>query len=138
MSKHTDVTEKVIQAFYAVYNRLGYGFLEKVYENALVIEIRRLGLNAVAQAPIHVYYYDQVVGDYIADIIVEDRVLLELKAVRELAPEHEAQVLNYLKSTQYEVALLLNFGAEAQIKRKSLDNHRKGNLTWTKPEKLSV
>jgi GxxExxY protein len=138
MSKHTDITEKIIRAFYTVYNQLGFGFLEKVYENALVIEIRGLGLSASAQMPIAVYYQNQIVGEYVADIVVEECVLVELKAVKELAPEHESQLLNYLKATTYEVGLLLNFGKEPEIKRKVLDNHRKGNLSWLKPQTPSV
>jgi GxxExxY protein len=133
MSKHTDITDKIIRAFYTVYNQLGFGFLEKVYENALVIEMRSLGLSVSAQVPIAVYYQNQIVGEYVADILVEDCVLVELKAIKELIPEHEAQLLNYLKATTYEVGLLLNFGKEPEIKRKVLDNHRKGNLSWTKP-----
>jgi GxxExxY protein len=138
MSKHTDITEKIIRAFYTVYNQLGFGFLEKVYENALVIEMRGLGLSVSAQTPIAVYYQYQIVGEYVADIVVEECVLVELKAVKELAPEHETQLLNYLKATVYEVGLLLNFGKEPEIKRKVLDNHRKGSLSWLKPQTPSV
>jgi GxxExxY protein len=133
MSKHADITQKIIQAFYTVYNQLGFGFLEKVYENALVIEIRGFGLSVSAQTPISVYYQNQVVGEYTADLIVEGCVIVELKTIKELAPEHESQLLNYLKATTYEVGLLLNFGKEPEIKRKVLDNHRKGSLAWTKP-----
>jgi GxxExxY protein len=123
--KYEELTEKIIRAFYTVYNALGYGFLEKVYENALVIELRKMGLRVVTQYPINVYYDGQVVGEYFADILVEDLVIIELKAVRRLLKEHEAQLLNYLNATSYEVGLLLNFGPEPQIKRKVFDNERK-------------
>jgi GxxExxY protein len=129
-AKHKDITELIIGAFYTVYNTLGYGFLERVYENAMVIELRKLGLKVVPQARIVVYYDEQVVGEYSADLLVEDAVIVELKATRNLAPENEAQLLNYLKATVYEIGLLLNFGPKPQIKRKVYDNERKGDLSW--------
>ena len=131
-AKHKDITELIIQAFYTVYNTLGYGFLEKVYQNALVIELRKLGLEVIPEACIKVYYNGQVVGEYFADLLVAGVVLVEIKAVRTLAPEHEAQLLNYLKATPYEVGLLLNFGPTPQIKRKVYDNERKGGLSWVR------
>ena len=131
-AKHKDITELIIQAFYTVYNTLGYGFLEKVYQNALVIELRKLGLEVIPEACIKVYYNGQVVGEYFADLLVAGVVLVEIKAVRTLAPEHEAQLLNYLKATPYEVGLLLNFGPQPQIKRKVYDNERKGGLSWVR------
>lgn len=123
--KHQNLTEKIIGAFYTVYNALGYGFLEKVYENPMVIELQSAGLEVAAQYPINVYYREQVVGVYVADLLVAQSVIVELKAVRSLLPEHEAQLLNYLNATRYEVGLLLNFGVKAEIKRKILDNSRK-------------
>ena len=123
--KHSDLTEKIIGAFYAVYSALGYGFLESVYEKALMIELKKHGLNAQAQYPIVVYYDGQQVGEYFADIIVDELVILEIKAVKMLATEHEAQLLNYLKATPYEVGLLLNFGPKPETKRRSFDNNRK-------------
>jgi GxxExxY protein len=129
-AKHTNITELIIRAFYTVYNTLGYGFLEKVYQNALVIELRRLGLEVIPEAPIKVYYNGQIVGEYFTDLLVASAVIVEIKAVRTLAPEHEAQLLNYLKATPYEVGLLLNFGPKPQIKRKVYDNERKGGLSW--------
>ena len=129
-AKHKDLTELIIKAFYTVYNTLGYGFLEKVYENAFAIELRSLGLKADQQAHIAVYYAGEIVGEYFADLLINDTVIIELKAARALAPEHEAQLLNYLKATPYEVGLLLNFGPEPQIKRKIYDNERKGSLSW--------
>jgi GxxExxY protein len=135
MYKHNDLTEKIIGAFYAVYNALGYGFLEKVYRNAMALELGRRGLAAQLEAPIKVYYTDTLVGEYFADLLVAEAVIIELKAVRQLAAEHEAQLLNYLKATPYEVGLLLNFGPKPQLKRKLYDNERKGSLQWLDPDK---
>jgi len=100
----------------------------------MAIELRRLGLHVVAQAGIDVYYGDAQIGQYNADLLVNDQVLVELKAARALLPEHEAQLLNYLKATPYQVGLLLNFGPKPQIKRKLYDNARKGNMTWLRSE----
>ncbi|NUO78524.1 GxxExxY protein [candidate division KSB1 bacterium] len=130
--KHSALTELIINAFYNVYNTLGYGFLEKVYANAMLIELHRLGLNARKEFSIRIYYQDELVGEYFADLLVSDLIIVELKAVQALAEEHEAQLLNYLKSTRYEVGLLLNFGPKPQIKRKAYDNENKGNLSWIK------
>ena len=130
-AKHRDITDLIIKAFYTVYNALGYGFLEKVYESAMLLELRKLGLEVVPQAPIHVYYDGQRVGEYNADLLVAELVIVELKATRVLIRDHEAQLLNYLKATSYEVGLLLNFGPKPQIKRKVYDNERKGSLRWT-------
>jgi GxxExxY protein len=130
--KHSDLTEQIIGAFFKVYNTLGYGFSEKVYENALGLELRKLGLKAEQQKKILVYYDGQVVGEYFADIVVNGTVIVELKAVRQFLKEHEAQLLNYLKATQLEVGLLLNFGPKAEHKRKVYDNARKGSLLWIK------
>jgi len=123
--KYKELTEKIIKIFYKVYNKLGYGFLEKVYENAMIIEFGREGILAVAQSPIKVSYEDEVIGEYYADILVDDRVIVEIKATRNLASEHEAQLLNYLKATDIEVGLLLNYGPKPEIKRKVFDNLRK-------------
>jgi GxxExxY protein len=120
----------IIKAFYVVYNTLGYGFLEKVYRNALAIELRKLGLDVIQEARIAVYYDGQVVGEYFADLLVAGVVIVELKAVQRLLSEHEAQLLNYLKATPYEVGLLLNFGPEPEIRRKAFDNSRKGSMRW--------
>jgi len=128
--KYADLTEKIIGAFFKVYNKLGYGFSEKVYENALALELRKLGLRVEQQKPIVVYYDDQVVGEYFADIVVNGIVIIELKAVRKFLEAHEAQLLNYLKATTVEVGLLLNFGPKAEFKRKVYDNDRKGSLAW--------
>jgi len=123
--KHTELTEKIINIFYRVYNKLGYGFLEKVYENAMMIELKKEGIFAIAQAPIRVLYDNIIIGEYYADILVEDKVIVEIKAARQLAEEHEAQLLNYLKATDIEVGLLLNFGVKPEIKRKAFNNLRK-------------
>jgi len=126
--KHSELTEQVIGAFYEVYNRLGYGFLEKVYENALAIELAERGLAVVQQQPIEVRYRGQVVGEYFADLVVEGRVIVELKAAAKVVDQHEAQLLNYLKATPYEVGLLFNFGPRAGVRRKAYDNGNKPNL----------
>ena len=132
--KHEQLTGQIIKAFYAVYHALGYGFLEKVYENSLAIELRKMRLEVVQQAEIKVYYAGVVVGEYYADLLVADAVIVEIKAVRALLAEHEAQLLNYLKATPYEVGLLLNFGPKPEIKRKVYDNERKGGLGWRQRE----
>lgn len=133
--KHEKLTEQIIKAFYAVYHELRYGFLEKVYENSLAIELRKMQLPVVQQAAIKVYYSGAVVGDYYADLLVTDAVIVKIKAARALAREHEAQLLNYLKATPYEVGLLLNFGPKPEIKRKVYDNERKGGLSWNRTRK---
>lgn len=130
-AKDKDLTGRIIEAFYTVYGRLGYGFLESVYERSMMIELAKLGLEVMQQAPIKVYYDGQEVGEYFADLLVDDNVIVELKATKALAQQNEAQLLNYLKATQYEVGLLLNFGPKPQIKRKVYDNDRKGSLSWT-------
>lgn len=116
--KHQDLTSKIIECAYKVHNTLGFGFLEAVYQNALVIELQKAGLQAEKEKKIQVYYNNQVVGDYLADIIVEDKVILELKSVKDLHEAHSAQLVNYLKATGIEVGLLINFGESVQIKRK--------------------
>lgn len=127
--KHSEITGNVIKAFYSVYNDLGYGFLEKVYENSLCVELRSLGLSVEQQKPISVYYKGSMVGEYFADLVVNDLVIVELKSVEALAHAHEAQLINYLKATRYEVGLLLNFGKRAEYKRKIFDNEKTGVLS---------
>jgi GxxExxY protein len=122
---HQEITERLIKGFYTVYNTLGYGFLEKVYENALAIELRKLGLTVEQQASIKVHYSGTLVGEYFADLLVEQLVILELKAVEAIAEEHEAQLLNYLKATEIEVGLLLNFGPKPQFRIKIFSNEKK-------------
>ena len=123
--KHSELTEQIIGAFYTVYSALGYGFLENVYVKALMIELNRRGTKVNDELPIQVYYLGQIIGEYYADIVVSDLIILEIKAVKSLAVEHEAQLLNYLKATPYEVGLLLNFGSKPETKRRSFDNIRK-------------
>jgi GxxExxY protein len=132
--KHSDITERIIADFYKVYNGLGFGFLEKVYENALCIELAKSGLNPEQQCSIPVFYAGHIVGQYFADIVVAGEVLVEIKAVSKLAQEHEAQLINYLKATPFEVGLLLNFGPKAEIKRRSFENTRK---EWWRVQNLS-
>jgi GxxExxY protein len=128
--QHEDITDKILQAFFkVVYADLGYGFLEKVYENAMVIALRSMGLNVKNQERITVYFQGQVVGEYFADLLVEDKVIVELKAASRLLIEHEAQLLNYLRATPYEVGLILNFGPKPDFRRKVFANHRK-TTTW--------
>lgn len=128
--KHREITDLILKAFYAVYHGLGYGFLEKVYENAMAIELAGMGLTVCQQHPIEVSYKNRLVGHYEADLLVENLVVVELKAADELSTKHEAQLLNYLKATRFEVGLLLNFGPEPSFRRKAFDNTRKGNLLW--------
>jgi len=116
--KHKDLTSKIIECAYKVHNTLGFGFLESAYQNAFMIELKKVGLQARKEVPIKVFYEDKIVGDYVADIIVDNKVILELKSVKELHPAHEAQLTNYLKATNTEVGLLINFGQSVQIKRK--------------------
>ena len=126
MLLYEDISDKIIKGFYTVYNKLGYGFLEKVYENALLIELRQAGLNCAKQVPIEVFYNAVSVGNYFADILVEDKILLELKAGDgALIHEHELQLINYLKATDKEVGFLLFFGKTPVFKRKIFTNDNK-------------
>lgn len=122
---HEDITDKVLRAYYNVYNTLGYGFLEKVYEYSMMIELNELGLYCERQKQIKVFYKEKEVGEYYADILVENKVILELKACEVLMPEHQAQLLNYLKATEIEVGLLLNYGQKPEFKRMILENKLK-------------
>jgi GxxExxY protein len=125
---HKDLTDAIIQSFYHVYNELGYGFLEKVYHNALYIELKNKGLQVSSQQKIEVYYKKMIVGEYFADLIVENKVILELKAAEFIVEEFEAQLVNYLRGTDCEVGLLLNFGKKPEFKRKVFENSRKIRL----------
>ena len=122
--KYTELTDDIIKLFYRVYNKLGYGFLEKVYERAMMIEFKKEEIDAVSQHPINVIYEGEIIGEYFADILVEKKVIVEIKATRHLIEEFEAQLLNYLKATDVEVGLLLNFGPKPKIKRKAFDNKK--------------
>jgi GxxExxY protein len=116
--EHSDITEKIIACAYTVYSKLGFGFLERVYENSLMIEVRKAGPHAEQQCPVKIYYEGEIVGDYVADIIVENKIILELKAIDKILDIHEIQLKNYLKATGIEVGLLINFGKSVEIKRK--------------------
>lgn len=124
---HSDITEKIIKSFFNVYNELGYGFLEKVYERAMMIELNDMGLERKRQQAVEVKYKNQNVGDYFPDIIVEGNVIIELKAVKTIIKEHEIQLVNYLKATNIEVGLILNFGPEPKITRRVLTKEYKKN-----------
>jgi GxxExxY protein len=113
-----DLTEKIIGCAFKVHNALGPGFLEKVYENALRIELEKLGLAVKQQEPVNVTYDGQVVGEYYADLWVEDRIVIELKAAQVLVKRHEVQLVNYLAATRINRGLLLNFGTSMEVKRK--------------------
>jgi GxxExxY protein len=122
---HQELTDVIIKTFYEVYNELGYGFLERVYQNSLYLELKNKGFKVEAQKKIEVYYKGIEVGQYYADLIVEDLVILELKAADSIVKEFENQILNYLKGTNCEVGLLLNFGKKPEFKRKVFENSRK-------------
>ncbi|OIN94789.1 MAG: GxxExxY protein [Anaerolineae bacterium CG03_land_8_20_14_0_80_58_20] len=130
--KHSELSQKIIKVFYDVHNELGYGFSEKVYQKAYAIALRQDGMKVDEQIPIKVYFRGQLVGEFFADMIINDLILLELKAAEAIIEEFEAQLLNYLKSTEIEVGYVMNFGKSASFKRKVFDNERKGSLRWTK------
>jgi GxxExxY protein len=123
---HGEVTERVIGIFYDVYNELGHGFLEIIYEQALAIALGEAGIQFEQQRPISVWFRGQQIGEFRADVIVEGRVLLELKAARAIDEVHGKQLLNYLRATEIEVGLLLNFGLKLQFRRLVYENERKG------------
>ena len=125
---HKRITDAVLKIYFDVYNQLGSGFLEKVYQNAMYFELKNKGFKVEAQKQIKVYFRKQLVGEYFADLIVEDKVIVELKATELLMNAHVAQTLNYLKATEIEVGLLLNFGDEPEFKRMIYTNDRKINL----------
>lgn len=129
---HKDKTGRIIKTFFDVYNDLGYGFREQVYENALAIALSEAGFTVNQQHQIMVYFRGSEVGEYYADVLVDNLIIIEIKASRQLIPDNEAQLLNYLKATKFEVGLLLNFGVEPEFKRKFYSNQRKGHLKWTK------
>ena len=119
--KHQELTEKIIGAAYNAYNTLGFGFLEKVCENALAVELSNAGLRVDQQYPVPVTYDGELVGDYVADLLVEGKVIVEVKGVSSLESAHEVQLVNYLKATGVEVGLLINFGRKVEAKRKVFD-----------------
>ncbi|RKS20440.1 GxxExxY protein [Flavobacterium endophyticum] len=122
---HKELTGAILKLYYEVYNELGYGFLERVYQNAMFYELKANGYKVEAQKRIPVYYKEIMVGDYFADLIVNDCVILELKAVESLAKEHHYQIINYLRGTDCEVGLVLNFGKKAEFMRRVYENYQK-------------
>jgi len=130
--KHSDLSEKIIKVFFDVHTELGYGFSEKIYQKAFAIALQEDGMKVDEQVSIKVHFRGQMVGEFFADIVVNDLILLELKSAESIIEEHQAQLLNYLKSTEIEVGYVMNFGKSASFKRKVFDNQRKGSLRWTK------
>lgn len=126
---HEEITSQIIKAFYKVNNTLGFGFLEKVYENAMKLELMNIGLKVEQQKNIRVYYEGKEIGDYYTDLLVNDSVIVELKVADNLCEEHEAQLINYLKATKIEVGLLMNFGKKAEFRRKIFSNENKSVLS---------
>jgi len=118
MLKHKELSEKIIAAAYAVHKELGHGFVEKVYKNALEIELRENGVKCNSEVPLNVSYHGQVVGDYFADLVVDDKIIVEIKAISDVVPIHEVQLVNYLKATGLHVGLLINFGPSVKVKRR--------------------
>ena len=130
--KHAELSDRIIEVFYAVHNELGFGFSERVYQKAFGIALREDGMKVDEQVSIKVYFRSQLVGEFFADMIVNDLIMLELKSTSMIVAEHEAQLLNYLKATEIEVGYVLNFGKSATFKRKVFDNERKGSMQWIK------
>lgn len=135
---HKNVTEVILKAFYEVYNELGPGFLESVYGNALSVVFAEKGIKAEAEKPINVVFRGKDIGDFRADFLVEDKVIVELKVAKAIDEMHEAQLLNYLKATEIEVGLLLNFGKKPEFKRLVFENQRKGKRISDNPRKSAV
>jgi GxxExxY protein len=125
MLKQEDLTERIIGTFYDVYNELGHGFLESIYEKALLMVLTDAGFAVCQQKPIPVHFHGKTIGNFFADLVVENEIVLELKAARSLDKAHEAQLLHYLRATEMEVGLLLNFGERPQFKRLLYENNRK-------------
>ena len=120
-----ELTGQILKIFYKVYNSLGHGFLEQIYHNALIVELNAAGLRVETEKPIAVYYEGKIVGTFAADLVVEEKVILELKAKERIIEAHEAQLINYLRATNIEVGLLLNFGKTPDFKRKYFSNRNK-------------
>ena len=135
---HQDVTAPVIDAFFHVHHELGHGFLEAVYERAMAVALGKRGLSVECQVPVTVHYSGNVVGEYFADMLVEKRVIVELKACRAIEPVHEAQLINYLRATSVEIGLLLNFAPKPVIRRLILTNDRKPSFALRGLPRLSA
>ena len=116
--RHSELSKKIIAAAFAVHKELRYGFVEKVYKNALAIELQETGVKCPVEVPLKVLYHKKVVGDYYADMIVDDKIIVEVKAISDLEPVHEVQLVNYLKATGLKVGLLINFGQSVKVKRR--------------------
>lgn len=125
---HKEISKPILKVFYDVYNQLGYGFLEKVYQNAMYFELKSQGYKVEAQKQIKVYFKNQLVGEFYADLLIEDAIIVELKACEHLVNSHIAQLMNYLKATQIEIGLVLNFGETPEFKRLVYTNNRKSNI----------
>lgn len=125
MLLHEELTKQILAAFYEVYNELGYGFLERVYQNALYLELQDRGFKVATQQRVNVFYKGRGVGEYFTDLIVNDLIMLELKACETMKEEHEIQLRNYLRATTIEVGFVLNFGLEPEISRKYFANENK-------------
>ena len=125
---HQSITNTILKVYYEVYNELGHGFLEKVYQNAMYFELKARGLKVESQKEIKVYFKQQLVGEYYSDLIVENKVIIELKATEVLMNAHVAQTINYLKATPIEIGILLNFGSEPEFKRLIYTNNKKSNV----------
>ncbi len=125
---HQSITNTILKVYCEVYNELGHGFLEKVYQNAMYFELKARGLKVESQKEIKVYFKQQLVGEYYSDLIVENKVIIELKATEVLMNAHVAQTINYLKATPIEIGMLLNFGSEPEFKRLIYTNNKKSNL----------
>ncbi len=123
--KHSELTDRIIGIFYDAYNELGYGFLESTYAEAMTIALQEAGLQVAREVPLPVWFRGRRVGQYFADLLVDNTILLELKTARAIESAHEAQLLHYLRATQIEVGLLLNFGVRPQFRRLLFDNERK-------------
>ena len=129
--KHAELSEKIIKVFYQVHSELGYGFSEKVYQKAFGLALREAGMKVDEQIPIKVYFHSQVAGEFFADMIIDDLILLELKSSGSILEEYEGRAdFNYLKASEIEVGYVMNFGKSASFKRKVFDNERKGSLNW--------
>ncbi len=118
MLRHSELSKKIIAAAYAVHKELGYGFVEKVYKNALAIELQEMSVKCNVEVPLKVLYHEKTVGDYYADIVVDEKIVVEVKAVSDLETIHEVQLVNYLKATGMQVGLLINFGQSVKVKRR--------------------
>ncbi len=125
--KHSELTSIIIKEAYYVYNYFGFGFLESVYEKALEIRLKKAGLKVICQGKIKVYFEEEIVGVFNSDLLIENTIIVELKAVETLHPRHEVQLVNYLKATEIEVGLLINFGSEIKIIRRVFSNEKKHN-----------